>query len=288
MFDASRVGVLFFAMFAVPQLMRFVPDFDPLLIIVGVFGVLGLLQHLGGPEAATEEERANLNARKRPAQRAEPQEESTQELVAEAQKCLEQNSWTAAADRARKAIDKDPECVKAWEVLATSLKWQGMREEALEAVQKARDFYELESAELTALAAELTGPSQAPGAAVDECETKAHDFKAKRQFDLAFECYTKALEALGDGKDEPRCLILLRGRAECAQQLQDWSVCRQDASILLEKDPNDTQALLMRAASNEALEKFAAALEDARKLLSLGAGGAAANRIVQNCRQALR
>merc|ERR1712032_418598 len=85
----------------------------------------------------------------------------------------------------------------------------------------------------------------------------------------------------------PIRLRLLRRRAECAQQLHDWSVCRRDATEVLEADPNDARALLQRASANEALEKFAAALDDARKLLAMDPKNPVANRLVHNCQKAL-
>jgi len=113
---------------------------------------------------------------------------------------------------------------------------------------------------------------------------------AKRQYDQAMECYSKALESLGDASESSRepLLRLHRRRAECAQQLQDWSTCRLDATALLEEDPNDSRALLQRACANESLEKFKAALADARRLLAIDPKNSAANRIAHNCQQALR
>merc|ERR1712232_262618 len=103
------------------------------------------------------------------------------------------------------------------------------------------------------------------------------------------DCFTKAIEVLGESsKTAPGSLALYQRRAECAQQLQDWSLCRRDATVVLEADPTDQKALLQKAAANEALESFEAALQDARKLLTLDPRNVAANRIVNNCKQALR
>merc|ERR1712039_803055 len=92
-------------------------------------------------------------------------------------------------------------------------------------------------------------------------------------YDLAFECYNQGVDALGDPDNSSGSRVvrlrLIRRRAECAQQLHDWSVCRRDATELLEADPSDAKALLQRAAALEALEKFSGALDDARKLLAM-------------------
>merc|ERR1719436_1428358 len=104
-------------------------------------------------------------------------------------------------------------------------------------------------------------------------EAKANDFLTKRMYDLAYECYNQAIDRISesDAADDSRPirLRLLRRRAECAQQLHDWSVCRRDATEVLEADPSDAKALLQRAAALEALEKFSGALDDARKLLAM-------------------
>merc|ERR1711920_860959 len=132
---------------------------------------------------------------------------------------------------------------------------------------KAQDIYELESDGLSQLAKELDS-KQKPSVMVAEVEAKGDDFMAKRMYDLAYECYNQAVDAIGEGDDaddsKATRLRVLRRRAECAQQLHDWSVCRRDATEVLNADPSDPKALLQRAAALEALEKFSAALEDAR------------------------
>merc|ERR1712190_230413 len=131
-------------------------------------------------------------------------------------------------------------------------------------VKKAQDMYECQSAGLSALAQELSAKEK-PEAMIAEVEAKGEDFIKKRMYDLAFECYCKALDALADSDEteDSRAtrLRLLRRRAECAQQLHDWGVCRRDATEVLEADPNDARALLQRASANEALEKFSPALD---------------------------
>lgn len=288
-------------MFGVPKLMAVLPDFDPLLAILGLFGVVALCMHLGlisgdPPEQGDGFPRKKSTRQSRSSQSADEDAEPTtqqiyDEMLKEAERCLKQNSWSRVQELSRKMTDLDPQNARAWVLLATAQKWDGQRDEAAATVQKAMELYEVESPDLLRLKQELTG-AQSGQQAVAECEAKGEGFISKRQYDLASECYTKALEALDSGEtsaeQRPVQLRLLRRRAECAQQLQDWSTCRRDASALLEEDPYDACALLQRAASNEALEKFAAAADDARRLLSIDPKSAAANRIVHNCQQALR
>mmetsp|Transcript_39301 Transcript_39301/g.117513 ORF Transcript_39301/g.117513 Transcript_39301/m.117513 type:complete len:299 (+) Transcript_39301:82-978(+) len=292
----QSVFVLLAACFVVPQIMKYVPDFDPLLMIVGLFGILALVQQLGfqvnGTEGETEHagRRTGAGGQRKQEEPARAEEAGPRELCAEAARCLDQNNWSRAQTLARQATDLDPENARGWELLATAQKWDGKREEAAATVKKAQELYEIESEALRKLARELA-EVQPSAAVAAECGAKGEEFFVKRQYDLAAECFTKALDALGEGGDATSSgtrLGLLRRRAECAQQLQDWGTCRRDATELLEADPSDARSLLQRAAANEALEKFKAALEDARKLLSIDPKSSAANRIVHNCNQALR
>lgn len=258
-------------------------------------GLLLLMQHLQGGAAPQQEEEGSSpgpNKRKAP----EPEQDNISERpveqqLLEAERCIQQNNYDRAESLAEKATKADPESAKAWEILTTAQKWLGRREEALATVRKAQDLYEVQSAGLTALQKELE-QSKSPADIAAECEAKGEEFMSGRMYDLAVSNYTQAIEALEATElaeaDRPLHLRLLRRRAECAQQLQDWGMCRRDASTVLEQFPDDEKALLQRAASNEALEKFKAALEDARKLLAIDPKSKAANRIAHNCQQALR
>lgn len=299
--DASRMilaPILMF--FVVPRVMTYIPDFDPLMAIVALFVVLAGLQHLGfmGAEAQAGQASGEASASTRGPNRNRRSREAEEDCVGtvegqlvEAERCIAQNNYDRAKTLAQKAADLDPESARAWELLATAQKWAGQREEALATVRKAKDIYEVESAGLSALLQEL-GQTKSPSGIASECEAKGEEFFSKRMYDLASGCYTQAIDALAgcDTTEADRSLHLqiLRRRAECSQQLQDWSLCRRDATVLLEEDPHDPRALLQRAAANEALEKFKAALDDARKLLSIDPKSTAANRIVHNCQQALR
>lgn len=288
----THMGVILAAIFLVPQLMSILPDFDPLMMLMCLFGFLALLQQLsfsGGPQGQAQGESPQRPQRSQQGPQ-EPAATSTSDLLQEAERCLAQNSWSAVKKIAKQITDADPENARAWELLATAQKWEGKREEAAATVQRARDLYEVDSPGLRELAQELSHGSS-PENTVQERETKGEDFLSRRQYDLASECFTKALEALGNAPGDEKAAIrlrLLRRRAECSQQLQDWSLCRQDATAVLEASPEDQRALLQRAAANEALEKFKAAMEDARRLLALDPKNAAANRIVHHCNQALK
>lgn len=297
----TQLGCLTFAIFVLPRLMNYIPSFDPLTMIMGLFGIIAVVQHITsanleeetGGKRGRDDGEAPSEAGRRAQQRrrgqasdysSSRQSDSLETLLAEAQKCTEQNNWEGANKRAQKAIDLDPECAVAWEILITALKFSGKKDEAKEALNKATDIYEVSSAKLKALDKELKGQRDVQ-AELKELEARGEDFFGKRRFDLAVEWYTKGLD-IPDVPQESR-LRLLRRRAECAQQLHDFSLCRTDTTEILNLEPQDSKALLQRAISLEALEKYKLALEDARKLLALDPKNTVANRIVHSCQREL-
>eukprot|EP00930_Biecheleria_cincta_P100712 TRINITY_DN92328_c0_g1_i1.p1 TRINITY_DN92328_c0_g1~~TRINITY_DN92328_c0_g1_i1.p1 ORF type:complete len:296 (-),score=76.32 TRINITY_DN92328_c0_g1_i1:55-942(-) len=291
----AQIVAILAAIFVVPKLMSIMPNFDPLLMIMGLFGILALVQQLqmssmesGGQGEDKATRRASGEAR----ESSSRAQRSPEELLEEAERCLQQNSWDKVQALAKQVTDADPEHARAWELQATALKWDGKREEALNVVERARDLYEVKSSKLDELFKELSSV-ESPVDMATECETKGDEFISKRQYDLAADIVQKALDALESAESTSEVsaqrLRLQRRKAECAQQLQDWGACRRAATAVLEVHPDDTQALLQRAVSNEAMEKFSAALEDARKLLTLDPKSrSVANRIVHNCQQALK
>lgn len=298
---AASVGVMLAAIFVVPRLMAFIPDFDPLMVIIGLFILLAGVQQLGfqmngeghdGSRGRDDDDGNSRRARDWGSGQAKAKTATPEDMLQQAERCLEQNGWKRAEELARQATDVDPENSRAWEILATAQKWDGRCEEAMATIKRAREVFEVDSTGLKQLAAELERSAASPGEQAEECAARGEDFFSQRQFDLAMECYTKALDFLGDLDGDSTLreaqLRSLRRRAACAQQLQDWGTCRRDATAVLEASPSDAQALLQRAAANEALEKFSAALEDARRLLAIDPRSAAANRIVHSCQRALR
>lgn len=103
--------------------------------------------------------------------------------------------------------------------------WEGKRELAAATVRKATEVYEVRSEALARLCKELEEPHD-DAAFAEASEERGEEFMAKRQYDLASGCYTKALDALGELAAsahplKPMRLRILRRRAECAQQLQE-------------------------------------------------------------------
>jgi len=292
---SAHVLMVIMAIFVVPQVMNYMPNFDPLVMIVIVMMMLAGFQQLGFKFAEVDganggEDRPRTKNGKTAGQKG--REATSDELLSEADKCMSQNGWQKAEDLAKEVMDSDPENARAWETMARAQKWAGKTDEALATIKKARDIYELSSPGLVKLAEELNSSNASPEDAAREYEAKGEGFYEKRQYDLAVECYAKALEAVEKAPDAEGVkdlrLQIHRRRAECAQQLHDWSTCRKAATAILEAEPKDTKALLQRAAANEAMEKFQAALDDARLLRSLDPKNVAASRIVNNCQQALR
>lgn len=295
--------MLLAGMFVVPRIMEFLPNFDPLMIIILIFGLLAGAQHFGFVEQGHTSEAERLSSQRARQQKSWDDQDDTKKpddpietLLENAEQALGQNNYKRVQELAQKLLDLDPENTRAWEMLVLSLKFEGNRSEAAANAKKAFELYEVDSETLKKLRQELHGKCDVAAAATlaGENAQKGDDFVSKRQYDLAIDCYNRCIETLKpEGQEKVHedfkelYLKSIRNRAVCAQQLQDWGTCRRDATVLLEIDPNDKQALMQRAASNEALEKFAAALEDARKLLSLDPKNTAANRMVHNCQKAI-
>lgn len=294
----QQLGFLGFAIFVVPRLMELLPSFDPLMMLMGLVGFAAVLQHVAGVNlereaaaggAAGRPEPRQSNRREQQYQAKESPQASLDTLLSDAEKCIDQNNWDGARKRAQSAIDLDPESSRAWELLVTAHKLSGDKAAAKAAAEKATDIYEVDSAKLRTLRRELSETKPAAEVAAEH-EARGEDFFTKKRFDLAVEWYSKGLEAIesAPSKAPDFRLRLLRRRCDCSQQLQDWSTCRADASSVLELEPQDQKALLQRAISLEALEKFKLALVDARALLAIDPKNTVANRIVHSCQRELQ
>eukprot|EP00811_Abedinium_folium_P003592 NODE_13302_length_1173_cov_4.955067.p1 GENE.NODE_13302_length_1173_cov_4.955067~~NODE_13302_length_1173_cov_4.955067.p1 ORF type:complete len:330 (+),score=106.52 NODE_13302_length_1173_cov_4.955067:95-991(+) len=296
---AQAVLILVLALFVVPKLMTLIPDVDPLMMIIGVFVMLAALQQMGFQMGAQGEDSrpggrdgrgadGGSTGRRGATPESERLAQGPIKVLREAERCFDNNNSARACELAKEVLELDPELARAWEVLAMAQKEEGLREEASATVRKARELHQVDSKKLQMLARELDA-GRTPEDIAKEFEVKGEGFFGRRQYDLAADCYAKALEAMGTSSvGSVSRLQIVRRRCDCAQQLQDWGTCRRDATELLAADPQDTHVLLQRAASNEALEKFKDALDDARQLLLIEPRNAAANRIANSCKHALR
>ena len=114
-------------------------------------------------------------------------------------------------------------------------------------------------------------------------------FKSGRH-EEAIPFYTKGIGALAaDERGSKLELALYNNRAACYQQISNHQAMVQDASHVLEHDPDNQKALLRRALGFEALERYRSALQDIRHLLqqnpNVPIANAAQHRIGQTVRR---
>jgi len=100
----------------------------------------------------------------------------------------------------------------------------------------------------------------------------------KGLFEKALEKYSEALESCDDENSEI-ALALRNNRAACYHQLSDFSSVAKDACFVLEREPSNMKALVRRMLAYEPLEKYEAALADARAVLRQDPRHEAANKV---------
>jgi len=139
--------------------------------------------------------------------------------------------------------------------------------------------------EASALAAELRPEAEAAEAAriaslsgAERAKEEGNVLFRKGLFEPALEKYSEAL-----GKcEEPEgkmALAIRNNRAACFHQISDFSAVIKDASFVLEREPENLKALTRRMLALEPLEKYEAALSDARAVLRQDPRSDVANKV---------
>lgn len=126
------------------------------------------------------------------------------------------------------------------------------------------------------------------GMARDELlKSEGNDLFKNANFDGAIAKYTEAIECLKDpnGKVAVSCY---NNRAACYQQQSNYSGVIEDASRVLEIEPNNEKALLRRGLAFEGMERFKLALQDMKACLALNMSNAVANKAQHRIQSALR
>jgi len=100
----------------------------------------------------------------------------------------------------------------------------------------------------------------------------------KGMFEQALETYTAALKLCKDPNAE-MAIAIRNNRAGCYHQLSDFKKVVEEANFVLEQQPDNTKALLRRMLALEPLEKYEAALADARRVIQLAPGNEPANKL---------
>ena len=112
------------------------------------------------------------------------------------------------------------------------------------------------------------------------------DFK-NANFDGAIGWYTKALDQVGD-KTSKLAKDIYNNRCACHQQQSNYQAMIEDASAVLELEPENLKALTRRGLAFEGMERFKLALQDIRQVLFINPGNDVANKAQHRISSALR
>jgi len=185
-----------------------------------------------------------------------------------------------AVEDAKRCVALKPDFIKGYLRGATALKAAASYEEALAFLKRCPPNDEAASlvGELRPLAEEAEKQRLANLSGVERLKEEGNVLFKKALFEQALEKYSKALEQCED-EASSAALVLRNNRAACSHQLSDFGSVARDACFVLKHDPNNMKALVRRMLAYEPLEKYEAALEDARAVLRQDPRHEAANKV---------
>jgi tetratricopeptide (TPR) repeat protein len=181
---------------------------------------------------------------------------------------------------ARQCVSLRPDFFKGYVRGAKALRELGCAEEALTFLKKCP-----KNDEAAALAAELKPEAEAAEAAriaslsgPERAKEEGNVLFRKGLFETALVKYSEALEGCAD-PESATALAIRNNRAACYHQLSDYSSVVADTNYVLQKEPSNFKALFRRMLALEPLERYQAALEDARALLQQDPRNDVANKV---------
>lgn len=173
-----------------------------------------------------------------------------------------------ALEDARRCVALRPDFFKGYLRGAMSLRSLGRPEEALAFLRRCPP-----NDEAGRLVAELRPEAEAAERArivalggAERAKEEGNVLFRKGLFEDALAKYGEALECCEDPEGE-LALALRNNRAACSHQLGDFGAVVREASFVLERQPANAKALARRMLALEPLERYQAALADARALL---------------------
>jgi tetratricopeptide (TPR) repeat protein len=190
---------------------------------------------------------------------------------------------------ARRCAELRPDFAKSYIRGAMILQELKRPQEALELLRKAPPHEEVER-----LSAQVRPEAQAAEerriASLSGAEQKKEQGNAlfkKGLFEQALRVYDEALDMCTDPQGH-LALSIRNNRAGCYHQLSDFSQVIKDTSIVLECEPDNLKARVRRMLAYEPLEKYVAALNDARHVLSKCPGNEQANKVQHRLSKVVR
>jgi len=185
----------------------------------------------------------------------------------------------AAADGQRCTVLR-PDFVKGYLRGAMALEKLGRKKEAFDLLTKSPKNEEVEQL-VAKLKPEIEKIEKQRIASLGGAEKKKEEGNAlfkKGLFEQALETYTAALKLCKDETEE-MALAIRNNRAGCYSQLFDFHSVVRETNFVLEHQPDNAKALMRRMQALEPLEKYEAALADARHVLRLLPGNDMANKV---------
>jgi len=181
---------------------------------------------------------------------------------------------------AKRCVALRPDFFKGFVRGARALRALGRPKEALDFLKKCPKHDEAET-----LAGQLRPEAEAAEAAriasLSGCERTKEEGNAlfkRGMFEAAAEKYSAALKECDD-QECGMALAIRNNRAACFHQLSDYHSVVKDTSFVLQRDPCNFKALSRRMLALEPLERYEAALEDARAVLRQDPRNDVANKI---------
>lgn len=178
------------------------------------------------------------------------------------------NRHEEAVEDAKRCVELKPDFFKGYLRGAMSLRALGKPEEALTFLKRCPP-----NDEAGALVAELRPEAAAAEAkridnlsGAEKAKEEGNVLFRKGLFEKAMSKYSEALDQCDD-QDGALALALRNNRAACHHQISDYIAVVADSSFVLEREPHNLKALLRRMLALEPLERYKAALEDARAVL---------------------
>jgi tetratricopeptide (TPR) repeat protein len=161
-----------------------------------------------------------------------------------------------------------PDFFKGYVRGAKALRALGRPEEALAFLKKCP-----KNTEAGALASELRPEAEAAEtvrisslSGAERAKEEGNVLFRKGLFEQALEKYSEALQGCDD-QESIMALAIRNNRAACYHQVSDHSSAVRDTSYVLKREPSNFKALFRRMLALEPLERYEAALDDARALL---------------------
>jgi tetratricopeptide (TPR) repeat protein len=181
---------------------------------------------------------------------------------------------------AQRCVLLRPDFFKGYVRGAKALRALGRPEEALAFLKRCP-----KNEEAAALAVELKPEAEAAESAriaklggAEKAKEEGNVLFRKGLFEEAASKYSQALEACSD-QEADIALAIRNNRAACYHQLSNFTSVVADASYVLAREPANLKALTRRMLALEPLERYEAALEDARAVLRQDPRNEMANKV---------